>query len=45
MKEGYCKFMVPERPHYIRRYQCSRKAVEGGYCKQHAKKIIEQQGD
>ena len=41
MSDGYCKFMVPERPYYIRHYQCSRKAVEGDYCKQHAKKVAE----
>ena len=40
MKDERCKFMVPERPHYIRSYRCSRKAVDGDYCKQHAK-IIE----
>ena len=39
MSNGYCKFMVPERPHYIHYFQCSRKATVGEYCKQHAKKV------
>ena len=38
-----CKFMVPERPHYIRYNQCLRNAVEDGYCKQHARKVRERE--
>ena len=39
MSSRQCEAMVPERPHYIRYHQCSRKAKKGErLCTQHLKK-------
>ena len=32
-----CAARVPEPPHYLHDHQCTRSAVDGGYCAQHAK--------
>ncbi len=35
MDKTKCKYMVPDPPYYIRRYQCSRNVKVNGYCTQH----------